>query len=53
MCRERLRRQEARKGQMQAAPKATGVFTNIPGATSPYAVSTVGPRMLCRLQANQ
>jgi len=28
------------EGKLQAAPAATGTYTNVPGATSPYAIST-------------
>lgn len=37
---------------LQAGPEATGPYTNIPGATSPYAVSTGSSRMFFRLEAN-
>jgi uncharacterized repeat protein (TIGR03803 family) len=36
---------------LQAAPFASGSFTNIPGATSPYTNTTTGPQMFFRLLA--
>jgi len=38
---------------LQSAPAVTGPFTNIPGATSPYAVSTASPQMFFRLKASR
>ena len=37
---------------LQAAPTAAGPYTNVAGATSPYAVPTGGRQMFFRLQAN-
>jgi len=37
---------------LQAAPSVTGAYTNVPGASSPFAVAVGGPQMFFRLQAN-
>ena len=37
---------------LQAAPLVTGVYTNIPGAASPYTNAIGGPTKFFRLQAN-
>jgi uncharacterized repeat protein (TIGR03803 family) len=37
---------------LQVAPAIGGPYIDVPGATSPYAVSTAGPQMFFRLQAN-
>ncbi|MBP7828155.1 MAG: hypothetical protein KA236_16590 [Verrucomicrobia bacterium] len=37
--------------QLQAAPEATGTYTNVPNATSPYTNPLTGPRRFFRLHA--
>jgi uncharacterized repeat protein (TIGR03803 family) len=37
---------------LQAAPAATGVYTNIPGATSPYTNAVTGQQRFFRLEGN-
>jgi hypothetical protein len=37
-------------GILQAAPEATGTYTNVPGATSPYLTSPTGTRRFFRVQ---
>jgi Flp pilus assembly protein protease CpaA len=37
---------------LRAAPTPMGGYTNVPGATSPYAVRASGPQMFFRLQSN-
>jgi uncharacterized repeat protein (TIGR03803 family) len=37
---------------LQAAAAVTGVYTNIPGATTPYTNTMTGPQKFFRLQAN-
>jgi hypothetical protein len=37
---------------LQSAPSATGVFTNVPGATSPYTNFFTGPARFYRLKSN-
>lgn len=37
---------------LQSAPKVTGVFTNVPGAASPYTNSVTGPAKFFRLKGN-
>jgi hypothetical protein len=37
---------------LQAGPTPTGVFTNVPGGTSPYAISAKAFQLFFRLQAN-
>jgi hypothetical protein len=37
---------------LQAATEATGTYTNIPGATSPYTNAIVGPQQFFRLIGN-
>jgi len=37
--------------RLQAAPEATGNYTNVPNATSPYTNSLTGPRRFFRLAA--
>ncbi|MCO5052663.1 MAG: hypothetical protein M9920_10200 [Verrucomicrobiae bacterium] len=37
--------------QLQAAPDATGTYTNVPNATSPYTNPLTGPRRFFRLKA--
>lgn len=37
---------------LQAAPQATGIYTNIPGATSPYTNAITGPQQFFRLIEN-
>jgi len=37
--------------QLQAAPEATGTYTNVPNATSPYSNPLTGPRRFFRLHA--
>ena len=35
---------------LQAAPAVTGVYTNIPGALSPYTNPAAGPKQFFRLK---
>jgi hypothetical protein len=37
---------------LQSSPSATGVFTNVPGATSPYTNTITGSQMFFRLQSS-
>jgi hypothetical protein len=37
---------------LQTAPTVSGVYTNIPGATSPYTNTFPVPQMFFRLRAN-
>jgi hypothetical protein len=37
---------------LQTAPTVTGIFTNIPGAVSPYTNATAGPARFFRLRGN-
>jgi hypothetical protein len=36
-------------GSLQATPSATGTYTNVPGATSPFTTTLSGPRKYFRL----